>query len=295
MRYALVHGRRSGRGGAAAVGEAATGALRAAGHDVVQVTAGTMEQARAASAALVADGVDVLVVAGGDGLVSLGADVCAGTGTTLGILPAGTGNDNARSLGLPTDPARCVEVLLEGRTRTVDTLLLPDLERRVLGSVCTALEARINARANRLPRRLGAASYTLSALVEIALLRRQPPLRYRLTVDGRPRELEALVVVAASMPFFGGGLPIAPEADPADGALDLVLVHPVTPGAALGVLRALRAGRHTGHPAVEVHRAREVTVEGPDDVVAHGDGEPLGSLPLTVRVDAASLRVVVPG
>lgn len=294
MRYALVHGRRSGRGGAAGVGERASAALRGAGHDVVQVSADTLEEARAACVALVADGVEVLAVAGGDGLVSLGADVCAGTPTALGILPAGTGNDNARSLGLPSGPAACVDVLLAGHTRTVDTLLLPELGRHVLGSVCGALDARINARANRLPRRLGAASYTVSALVEIALLRRQPPLHYRLTLDGRSRELDALVVVAASMPSIGGGLPIAPAADPADGELDVVLIHPVTPAQALGLLRAVRAGRHTGHPAVEILRAREVRVEGPPDVVAHGDGEALGPLPLTVRVDPASLQVVVP-
>lgn len=294
MRYALAHGRRSGRRGGAVLGEQAVRRLRAEGHDVVEVVGDSLEQVRAACAALVADGVDVLAVAGGDGLVSLGADVCAGAGTTLGILPAGTGNDNARSLRLPRDPDAAIDVLLTGTPRTVDTLHLSDLDRRVLGSVCCALDARINARANEWPRWLGASSYTLSALVEIALLRRQPPLHYRLEVDGRTRDLDALIVVAATMPYLGGGLPLAPDADPADGLLDLVVVSPVSPPEAVGLLRAIRAGRHTSHPAVHLTRAREVLVEGPPDIVAHGDGEPLVALPLGVRVDPASLRVLTP-
>ncbi|ANS77740.1 Diacylglycerol kinase-related protein [Serinicoccus hydrothermalis] len=295
MRYALAHGRRSGRRGGAAVGEQAVRRLRDAGHEVVEVVGDTLDQVRAACGALVADGVDVLAVAGGDGLVSLGTDLCAGTGTALGILPAGTGNDNARSLGLPRDPAAAVEVLLTGTPRAVDTLHVRELDRRVLGSVCCALDARINDRANRWPRWVGPGGYTLSALVEIALLRRQPPLHYRLEVDGRPTELDALVVVAATMPYLGGGLPLAPDADPADGLLDLVVVTPVAPREAVGLLRAIRAGRHTSHHAVHLTRAREVVVHGPPDITAHGDGEPLGPLPLDVRVDAASLRVLTTG
>ena len=103
------------------------------------------------------------------------------------------------------------------------------------------------------------------------------------------------MLVPANMPFFGGGLPIAPDADPADGLLDLVLVRPVTPAEALGVLRAVRAGRHTSHPAVRISPAQSVHVEGPADLVAHADGEPVAPLPLTVETDPSSLRVVVPG
>lgn len=301
MRYAVAHGRRGWpRGGPAGLGAQAVQALRAAGHEVVEVVAGTLEEARTASAELVHDGVDVLVVTGGDGVVSMATDLCAGTSTAVGILPAGTGNDGARSLGVPHRPARggtrhgAVDVLLADHRRTVDTLHVVELDRHVLSSVPAALDARISDRANTWPRGLGPVAYSLSALVEIALLRRQPPLHYRLTVDGRTEELEALVVVPANLPYFGGGLPIAPGADPADGLLDLVVVRPVTPTAALAVLRAVRAGRHTSHPAVSITRASTVRIEGPAHVVAQGDGDPLGPLPLTVQVRASSLRVVTP-
>lgn len=295
MRYAVAHGRRRrGPGGRAArVGEQAAAALRAAGHDVTEVVPGSLAQARVACAALVTDGVDVLVAAGGDGMVSLATDLCAGTSTAVAILPAGTGNDNARSLGVRRG-AHALEVLLADQRRDVDTLHLPDLDRHVLSSVTSALDARISDRANRWPRIFGTATYSLSALVEIALLRRQPPLSYVLTVDGTPLALEALVVAPANMPFLGGGLELAPEADPADGLLDLVVITPVTPAEGLGLLRAVRTGRHTGHPAVSITRARQVRIEGPPDIVAQGDGEPLAPLPLTVQVSPSILQVVAP-
>ena len=294
MRYAVAHGRRAGRGGAAELGAVAVQRLRAQGHEVVDVPASTLDEARAACAALVADGIDVLAVAGGDGVVSLATDLCAGTPTAVGILPAGTGNDNARSLGIPLARDASLEVLVHGIPRAVDTLHVPELGRDVLSSVLGALDARIAHRATKLPRRLGAASYTVAALVEIALLPRQEPLHYRVTVDGTAREVEALVVVAANMPYVGGGLRVAPDADPTDGLLDLVVIRPVTPREALGVLHAVRQGRHTSHRAVDVVRARSVRIEGPADVLAHGDGEPVGRLPLTVHTEPSSLQVIGP-
>lgn len=295
MRYAVAHGRRrrGPAGRAAQAGEQAVAALRAAGHEVTEVVAGSLAQARLACAALVEDRIDVLVVVGGDGLVSMAADLCAGTPTAVGILPAGTGNDNARSLGIPRG-TRALEVLLADRRRTVDTLYLPDLDRHVLSSVTAALDARIADRANRWPRVFGAPTYTLSALVEIALLHRQPPLEYVLTVDGAPMAREALVVASANMGYFGGGLQIAPDADPADGLLDLVVIGPVTPAQGVGLLRAVRTGRHTGHAAVSITRARQVQIQGPPDILAQGDGEPLAPLPLTLQVSPSILQVVAP-
>lgn len=298
MRYAVARGRRTRRhrGGAAALGAAAAARLRSAGHEVTEVVTASLDDARERCGALVADGIDVLAVAGGDGAVSLGADLCAGTGTALALLPSGTGNDSARSLGLigPEATDRPLQVLLADQRRRIDTLHVAELDRHVIGSIPAALDARISARANGWPRHLGPATYTLSALVEIALLRRAPALHYTLTVDGRRQELEALVVVPANLRYFGGGLPIAPEADPGDGLLDLVVITPVTPVEAVGLLRAVRAGRHTAHRAVSITRASTVRIEGPTDVVAQADGDELGPLPLTVQVSPSSLQVVAP-
>jgi diacylglycerol kinase (ATP) len=246
----------------------------------------------------VADGVDVLVVAGGDGVVSLATDLCAGTRTAVGILPAGTGNDNARSLRIPQGGA-AVQVLLDDHRRTVDTLHVVELDRQVLGSVNAGLDARIAHRGTLLPRRLGALTYTAATLVEIARLRWTPALHYTLTVTGTDgtvtsEELDAPVVTPVNLPYLGGGLHLSPDSDPADGVLELVVVRPLSPARALVLLRAVRAGRHTSMPEVVVRRATEVRIEGPADVLAHADGEALAPLPLTVRVRGSNLQVIAP-
>lgn len=294
-RYAVAHGRRSGRGGAARLGGEAVARLRAGGHEVLELECDTLEAAREACRRAVDDGVEVLVVAGGDGIVSLATDACAGTSTAVGILPAGSGNDAARSLGIPLRPAGSLRLLLEGSRRRLDTIHVEELDRHVLGSVAGALDARINHRAALLPRRLGATSYTLAALVEVARLPRTEPLRYRLVLDGEHEQIDLLVVTVANLPYFGGGLRIAPDADPSDGLLDLVVIHPVGPLSALRLLAAVRAGRHaTDHPGVQIRRVRSVRLDGPGDVIAHGDGEALRGFPLTLSVAPANLEVIAP-
>ncbi|MGD8150865.1 diacylglycerol/lipid kinase family protein [Ornithinimicrobium sp. Y1694] len=307
MRYAVAHGRRSGRGGAAVLGAAAVSVLRRADHEVVEVETDSLDEARDRCTELLADGLDALVVAGGDGAVSLATDLCAGSSTAVGILPAGTGNDAARSLRIPTRPDDALRVLVTGHRRTLDTIRVrgegdvrgAGIDRHVLGSVNAGLDARIAHRATLLPRRLGAATYTLAALVEIARLRWTPELRYHLTLvhpDGATtdEELTALVLAPANLPFLGGGLHLAPQADPQDGLLDLVTIGPLSPTRALVLLRAVRAGRHTGMTEVSVRRVREVRIAGPADVLAHGDGEELAPLPLTISAVPRNLQVIAP-
>lgn len=299
MRYVVAHGRRSGRGNGARLGLAAVARLRAEGHDVTELVIDDLAEARARSAALVAEGVDVLAVAGGDGMVSMAANLCVGTGTALGILPAGTGNDAARGLGISTRPAQAIDTLVTARRRRIDTLRVVEEDRHVVGSVTAALDARMARRGGQLPKALGGLSYTLAVLIEIARLPWTARLAYRLTTtapDGAEvvEELDTLVLVPANLGYLGGGLHLVPDADPCDGLMDLVLIRPVTPRRALAVLRAVRAGRHAELAEVEVRRTARVRIEGPADVLVHGDGEPIAHLPLTVEVAPASLQVVVP-
>lgn len=265
-------------------------ALRATGADVRDLTGGDTAAARARCRQAVADGVDTVVVVGGDGLVQLAAGACAGSGTALGIVAAGSGNDTARSLGIPLDTAGAVATLLTGTRRRVDLLEVDPPGRLVVGSVPAALDARIAHRATGLPAWLGAARYAVGALAEVPQLRSH---RYRLTLDGQTWDTAAMVVVACNMPVFGGGMRIAPDADPADGLLDLVVITPVSAAQALDLLVAVFGGRHTTHPCVQVRRTRTVHIEGPA-LTAYGDGEPLAPLPVSLTVRPGALDIVVP-
>lgn len=289
-RYAVVHGPRSGRRGAGVTGEMVVHQLRSHGHQVHQVETSSLSMAREASRLAVADGVDVLVAVGGDGVVQLAANAAAGSDTALGVIPSGTGNDNARSLGIPLDAEKAVHVLLAGQRRRIDLLHIDPTDHHVVGSVPCGLDALIAARADTLPRWLGSHSYAVATLPEIARIR---PMTYDLQLDGTSLNIDALIVAVCNMPVYGGGMRIAPDADPCDGLADVVIIEPVGAREALGLLRSVFTGKHVEHRAVRMERAARVRVAGPT-LVAQGDGEPIGPLPIDCRVLPGALDVLTP-
>lgn len=285
-----MHGPRSGRRGAGAVGEAVVGRLRAAGQQVTELETGTREGAQDACRQAVEEGVDTLVAVGGDGVVQIAANGLVGSQTALGIVPAGTGNDNARSLGIPLKTEAAVQTLLSGIRRPIDLIHVDPHDVHVVGSVPCGLDALIASRASTLPGWLGAQSYTVATVPEIIKLR---PMNYHLDLDDRTLDLQALVVAVCNMPIYGGGMRIAPDADPTDGLLDVIIIEPVGAASAVRLLKGVFSGKHLDHPAVRVERARRVRVAGPA-VTAHGDGDPLGPLPVECTIASRSLEVIVP-
>lgn len=264
--------------------------LRDAGQQVSELETATRQGAQDACRQAVAEGVEVLVAVGGDGVVQVAANALVGSRTALGIVPAGTGNDNARSVGIPMKPDGALQTLLSGIRRTIDLIHVGPHDLHVVGSVPCGLDALIASRAATLPRWLGSQSYTVATLPEIARLR---PMHYRLELDEKVVQTRALVVAVCNMPIYGGGMRIAPDADPGDGLLDVIIIEPVGAAGALKLLTGVFSGRHLSHPAVRVERARRVRVAGPE-VTAHGDGDPLGPLPVECTVVPRAIEVITP-
>jgi diacylglycerol kinase (ATP) len=297
-RVGLLVNPTAGRGEGRVAGGHVLATLRRLGHDVDDLTGPDLATSTR-SARERAGGLDALVVVGGDGLVHAALQAVAGTPTRLGIVPAGTGNDLARGLGLPLgDPARSARLvsaaLHEGRSRAVDAVRVTAASgTRWYGSIlATGVDALVNERANswRWPR--GPARYTLAALRELAVVR---GVGMRLTLDGDVLERDCLLAAVANTACYGGGMRMAPHADPADGLLDVVVVDALPPLAALRLLPRVRRGRHLDVAAVHVHRARRVTLEalpGGREPHPHADGEPVGRLPLTCEVVPGALRVL---
>lgn len=237
---------------------------------------------------------EALMVMGGDGMLALGVDACAGTDVPLGLLPAGTGNDMCRGFGLGgTDPVQATGRVIAGATRRVDTLVvrgdLADGEttRHVGTIVATGFDAAVNRRANAMTLPIGNLRYAASVVTELRQFR---PMGYRLTIDGTVRELEAMFVSVGNTRFFGGGIKICPDADPTDGELDVTIVHPVSRAVLVAMLPTLGPGWFVNLPMVETLRARSVRIESPE-VVAMGDGELLGPAPVEVDVAPAALSI----
>ena len=263
--------------------------LREAGFVVRDLAGRDGDEALDLARQCVAEGVESLVVCGGDGMVHLATQALAGTDTNLGIIPAGTGNDVARYLGIPrNDPQLAADVVVGSFVRTIDMAQVgPAYFVTVLAS---GFDSKVNERANRLRWPRGQMRYTLATLAELRVFE---PLPYVLELDGEPRRLEAMLVAVGNGPSFGGGLRITHGAVMDDGLLDVVVIKPMSKPELVRTYPKLYSGRHVTHPQYEHHLVRSITIAAPG-VVAYADGERLGSLPLTVNVAPNALRVLAP-
>lgn len=243
------------------------------------------------TAALSARPGDVVCVVGGDGMAHLGLNACAHTDATFAIIPAGTGNDFARGVGIPGSIKESVEAIVRGKTRVVDLSLLTNGESsRFVGAVVSSgYDARVNRATNDINLRFGALSYGYIALRELAAFE---PLRYRLVVDGEPRELRAMMVAVCNTGVFGGGMQISPDANPEDGLLDVTVIHEASRGKLLRLLPTVYSGKFVTNPVVERFTATSVEVDG-DGLFLMGDGEEMGDAPAKVESVPGALRVIV--
>lgn len=316
MRIALLSNPSSGRSRHAAADEFVREFLSKAGHKVLHVRGSSYEQARRAGRALLGDGpsrnVETLVVVGGDGMVHLGVDIVATTNVPLGIVATGTGNDIARHFSLPrrdaAASARIIDQALSGdgeimatdaiyASRPDGTLLAPQ-RRWSLAVVSAGLDAAVNALS--WPAREG--RYVRAFTAELAAL---APYGYRVTTDERPWEGPAILLAAANTRYIGGGMDLAPQADPADGLLEVLRLDPVGRPHLVSLFSRLFKGTHLSDPAVHVERSRVVTIEALDERTGRdrglrppphpfADGEPLAELPLRLEAVPDAVQLLLP-
>ncbi|MGW4029676.1 diacylglycerol kinase [Streptomyces sp. NPDC004838] len=284
----------AGRGRGARAAQPAARALRDAGFPVRTVLGEDSADALRRVREAVAGGTGALIAVGGDGLVSLALQAVAGTPTPLGVIAVGTGNDFARTLGLPIrDPAAAGRLaagaLRRGETREID---LGRVGERWYGTVlASGFDSRVNDRGNRMRWPGGRFTYDIAMLAELAALR---PIPYRITLDDGPaHEIEATLVAVGNGTSYGGGMRICAAAEPDDGLLDVTVVAGCTRTTLLRVFPRVYRGTHLDRPEVTVHRVRSITLEA-EAVTGYADGEPLGPLPLTARCVPGALRVLAP-
>lgn len=280
----------AGKGRARRTLELATGRLEAAGHRTRTVVGRDADEARDLARQTVAAGLDAVVAVGGDGMVNIAIQAAAAT-APLGIVPAGTGNDIARYVGLHrNDPLaavdRIVAALATGRRTTLD---LARTQGRYYATVMAAgFDAVVNERANRMSWPKGQMRYNLATLLELPTFR---PLTYVLDLDGTPITTQAMLVAVGNGPSFGGGLRIAEGARLDDGLLDVVVIKPLTKPDLIRTYPRLFSGTHITHPQYERHRVRRVTVAAPG-IVGYADGERFGPLPMTIECVPGALEVL---
>lgn len=284
----------AGKGRGERATETAVRLLREHGVDVRTYAGVSATDTAQLAVAALADEPRVLVVVGGDGTLSGVLDTVCDAAVPIVLVPAGTGNDLARALGLPRGDARAAaELALTGVPRAIDVGVVRTAEgsRRFLTIAALGFDAKVSDRTNRLRWPHGAPRYYLALLIELLRL---TPMDFTLTVDGEPaRRSPGTLIAAGSTSSYGGGMPICAGAVPDDGFLDIVHVAP------LGRLRLLRLfplllrGTHLARGEVAHRRARSVTVSAPG-LVVYADGERIGEDECAISVIPGALTMMVP-
>ena len=241
----------------------------------------------------VADGCPLVVGVGGDGLIHAVANSLVGTPTTLGIIPAGRGNDIARGLGVPLRLSEACELIAQHHTRPVPRIDVGQAHERYFFSVAVlGLAAEINRRSNRMSRLRFNAVYSALTVLSVFL---STPQTFTLTCDGYERRCYSWLIAVGNAWSSAQGMKLVPGARVDDGMLDACVVHGMGKWELL--LRAFPrvfSGTHVYLTGIESLRGREMLIrsETPGDIYA--DGERIGRLPVTLRAIPQALAVIRP-
>jgi len=284
------------------IGPALVQTLRAEGHDVQSLTEPSWLELLESARAAVKTKPDALVVVGGDGIVNLGTNLVAGTKVPLGIIPSGTGNDMARVLNIPHDNTEAaIKVLtdaLQNGPRTIDAARISYIDdatgkpaqRWFLCALSAGFDAIVNERANNMRNPKGPSRYIIALMIELTKLR---PIQYKITLDSRVIETAGALVSIGNGVSLGGGMKITPDAKVDDGLLDVLIVKPLGRVAFMRIFPRVFKGEHTTDPRVSIQRAKHIRIEA-ENMVAYGDGERIGPLPIDVEVVPGAVRVLAP-
>ncbi|MGK4579074.1 diacylglycerol kinase [Kitasatospora sp. HPMI-4] len=285
----------AGDGHAERAAARAAARLREHGIGVLGITGADPADALRLAREAVASGVDALVAVGGDGMIHLALQVLAGGDVPLGMVPAGTGNDQAREYGVPIgDPEAAADVIAAGHVAPVDLGLISaeDGTSRYFGSVlATGFDSLVTDRANRMRWPRGRMRYSLAMAAELANLR---PLPFRITLDdGTVIERPLTLAAVGNTRSYGGGMLVCPGADHGDGLFDATLVGSMPRLKLVRFFPSVFKGTHIGHREVHTVRSSTLRIECPG-ISAYADGEFIARLPVEVSIAPRALGVIVP-
>ncbi len=240
-------------------------------------------------------GCEYVVVAGGDGTLN---EVINGIARTkrrpqLGIVPLGTGNDFARTLGLPFSLEENIDILRAGNTRAIDIVRVHSKRTRYFVNVSAGgfsgmVDEKISP---EIKRSWGPLAYIRGAAAALPKLR---SYKTRIALDRREELLSELYnAVIANGRFVAGGLPIAPEADPSDGLLDVILIPKRSPPEMVVLAAEIILGKHFSNSSIIFRRAKKIALRSRPGMCFNVDGEFVGRAPAEFQILPGALNFVV--
>lgn len=250
---------------------------------------------REQAARAAANGFRFVLALGGDGAVHHLIEGLLGTSAIGGILPAGNGNDFARSLGIPLDPIRAADAFLHSSPQSIDVVRVRFRSGKaghIIAAGGIGLDAEAAHRANTVFRKWpGATRYIAGALTAFF---DEAAFDLRAEIDDRSWSGRAIIAVIANGPVYGSGLCIAPEAKMNDGLMDLLLVRDIPWTRLIEAIPILLTSGDVRFKEIERFRCRHLRLAADRPVKVHGDGEYLGESPAEFEVLPKAIRVMAP-
>lgn len=240
----------------------------------------------------------IIIAVGGDGTIH---EVLNGAHSyehiTIGYIPTGSGNDFARGFKVPIKPDACVGYIIDkmhGNGNQFDIGIYDGENTQggnFVNSIGAGFDAVVSRRANKSPLKkwlnylsLGSLIYALYLLVEIF---RYQPSKLELIIDHKKHVFEETwFVTVSNQPYYGGGMQIAPNADPQDGKLSIIVVHQLSKWKLLLVFISVFWGGHLRFKEVAEYKGTHIKLRFNDSVAIHADGENIGETPLEVRINS---------
>ncbi|MCL6349997.1 lipid kinase [Pectobacterium polaris] len=237
-----------------------------------------------------ADRVDFVIIGGGDGTLNSAAPGLVDTGLPLGVLPLGTANDFARTVGIPRDIRQAVQVIANGQQRIVD---LGEVNGHLFFNVSSigfsaALARGLSAKSKK---RWGTLGYALAAF---KLLKQSRPFRVEIEHDGIKERVRTVQVSVGNGRFYGGGMAVADSAAPDDGLLDVYSLEVSHWWEMVALIPFIRKGTHGRWRKVRAFSAKQLTLNTtrPHDINA--DGELIGKTPAVFGIREKAIQVFAP-
>ena len=223
-----------------------------------------------------------IISIGGDGLAHLVLQVAVPARIPFVVIPGGTGNDFARSLGYSrNDVITLLKKVITDPAQPVD---LGNVDSEWFGAILsTGFDSVVNERANSLRWPKGPARYNAAIALELLKFR---AIDYELTIDGSTMPVEAMLIAVGNGRSYGAGMNVCPNAQLNDGLFDLVILEPVSTVEFIKVFPQVYSGKHIHHPQVRSIRAQKVRIEGAS--IAYADGERIGPAPVSAECIAGA-------
>jgi len=248
-------------------------------------------------------GYGMIVAVGGDGTVNEVVNGLMSPGgekaeAVLGVVITGRGSDLARTIGIPADYSQACARLASDRTMTVDLGLVEfyregePRERYFVNVGGAGFDGEVAERANRAPNFMGGTIPYLSSVVTTLITYRNKDVEFILDEE-EPIRMVANSVVVANCQYFGGGMRVAPDADPNDGLFDVIVSGDIDKVDFLMTVPKLYDGTHLTHPQVDAYRARRVEVRSQQRLLLQVEGEVCGEAPLTFHIVPSALQIRV--